>query len=520
MAKSSLKTRLILTNTLIVSVLLVGGAYATIKASESASLRMLDSGLLNRARELSNAPVPMLEMRIGQPPEGENAQRGNGEAEDFRNGSLNGGPGFGRGQGPGMGNGPGGRGQNGGPGMGRPPRGGGPDFGRPVWILTSGQVLGPPDRREAWSESMFQDSLKGREQIATVNKDEGPLRAASVPILRDGKIIGVVQTVQPIEGLAVASAAGEEVLLWVLPLGLLASGLAGWLVLRTSLAPVERATETASMIARTGALSERLSVAGTDEMSRLSEAFNGMLDAIAASQAEKETAYQKMEEALENQKRFTADASHELRTPLSSIRLAVESLRSSDTLGPEARKHLVLMDGASRGMARLVDDLLTLARADSGSLIVNREDFDLKKPLAEALLVHGLGDSDRVHVEFPDEALIGLGDEDAVRRIAVNLLGNAMRHCPAGSISLGGKSEDLRTIFWVQDEGEGMSPDEALQAGTRFFRADSARNRGTGGHGLGLAICRSLAEAMEGGLALTSEQGKGTRVEVWIPRSN
>jgi two-component system, OmpR family, sensor kinase len=521
-AKSSLKTRLILTNTLIVSVLLVGGAYATLKASEAASLRMLDNGLLNRARELSASPVPMLERPINLPDEGPGGPGGIDERGTQNTGPNSDGQG---GQPPwqrqgaqGRGNGLG-RGQNGGgPGGGRRPRGPGPDFGRPVWILTSGQVLGPPGRREAWSDVQFKDALTGKELVATVEKDEGPLRVASVPIRRDGKIIGVVQAVQPVEGLTVASAAGQQVLLWVLPLGLLASGLAGWLVLRTSLAPVERATETASKIAKTGALNERLPVAGTDEMSRLSEAFNGMLETIAASQAEKDQAYARMEEALEDQKRFTADASHELRTPLSSIRLAIESLRKSDSLAPDAQRQLSLMDGASKGMARLVDDLLTLARADSGSLRVNREALDLKKPLAEALLVKGLGDSERLTVVFPDEALVGIGDEDAVRRIAVNLLANALRHCPEGQLEIGGRVEGGRTLFWVKDEGEGMTPEDALQAGTRFFRADSARNRGTGGHGLGLAICRSLVEAMGGGFRLTSELGRGTLVEVWLPK--
>ena len=523
MAKSSLKTRLILTNTLIVSVLLVGGAYATLKASEAASLRLLDNGLLNRARELSASPIPMLERPINMPNMAPGGQGGINGRENDNNGPNDGGEGGqppwqrqGQAQGRGIGLD---RGQNGGgPGAGRRPRGPGPDFGRPVWILTSGQVLGPPDRREAWSDVQFKDALTGKESVATVEKDEGPLRVASVPIRRDGKIIGVVQAVQPVEGLTVASAAGQQVLLWVLPLGLLASGLAGWLVLRTSLAPVERATEAASKIAKTGGLNERLPVAGTDEMSRLSEAFNGMLETIAASQAEKDQAYARMEEALEDQKRFTADASHELRTPLSSIRLAIESLRKSDSLAPDAQKQLSLMDGASKGMARLVDDLLTLARADSGSLRVNREALDLKKPLAEALLVKGLGDSERLTVVFPDEALIGIGDEDAVRRIAVNLLANALRHCPEGQLEIGGRIEGGRTLFWVKDEGEGMSPEDAQQAGTRFFRVDSARNRGTGGHGLGLAICRSLVEAMGGGFRLTSELGRGTLVEVWLPK--
>lgn len=537
MANGSLKTRLILTNTLIVSVLLVGGAYAAFKASEAASLRMLDSGLLNRARELSTPPVLENQMFFEASGNGQRpADSGDPERQgDFDQNFEERGPQARRGQGPGLGprlgqgpgNGQGQRlgqrlgerqGQGGGQGRGRPPRGPGPDFGRPVWILASGQVLGPPNRREAWSADLVAVSMTGKEIVATVEKDEGPLRVASVPLRKDGKVVGVVQTVQPIEGLNVAMAAGQQVLLWVLPLGLIASGAAGWLVLRTSLKPVERATETASAIAKTGALHERLPITGTDEMSRLSQAFNGMLDTIAATQAEKDRAFERVEAALEDQKRFTADASHELRTPLSSIRLAIESLRRTESLGPEAQKQLSLMDGVSKGMARLVDDLLTLARADSGSLRVSHESLDLKKPLAEALLVHGLGEAERLSVIFPDFALLGHGDEDAIRRIAVNLLANAMRHCPEGRLELGGRIEGSRTFFWVKDEGEGMTEEDAVQASTRFFRADSARNRETGGHGLGLAICRSLAEAMGGGLILTSELGKGTLVEVWIPR--
>ncbi len=496
MAKSSLKARLIFINTLIVSVLVVGGAFATIKASEKASLQMLDSGLLNRARELSTSPFPM-----APPQPHPNADGVSGSVQGQQR----------QGQRPGFRNGEPGR-------MGRPPRGPGPDFGRPVWILSSGEVIGPPDRRAAWSDPMVKQSLAGQEVVATVESDEGPLRTASVPMMRDKKIIGVVQTVQPIEGLLVASEAGQQVLLWILPLGLAAAGLAGWLVLRNSLQPVERATETATAIAKTGALNERLPVSGTDEMSRLSGAFNEMLDTIAAAQSEKDLALARVEAALEDQKRFTADASHELRTPLASIRLAIETLRRSDALEPDAKRQLSLMDGVSKGMARLIDDLLTLARADSGSLRVNRAALDIKKPLAEALLVHGLGESDRLRVSFPDEALMSIGDEDAVRRIAVNLLANALRHCPEGELELGGRTDGIKTFFWVRDKGEGMTPEDAAQAGTRFFRADSARNRETGGHGLGLAICRSLAEAMGGGLSLSSELGQGTCVQVWLLR--
>ncbi len=519
MARGSLTSRLILTNTVIVAVLLVGGGYLMQTASRNASMRLLDRSLMTRAQEIAMGPFPGLEMPLGPGPAQGNAQvpgaiqePGNPlwpqpeQSQTPRGGGQQ--QGRGMGQRPGFSRMPG-------FGGGRGPRG--MDFGRPVWLDLSGKVVAPPGRTVPWSVELSAESAKGKRSIATVPSNEGPLRAASVPVVRKGKAIGVVQVVQPMEGLQVSMTASRQVFLWVVPFGLLASGLVGWLVLRNSLAPVERATKTAEKIAETGRLDERLPVTGTDEMSKLSEAFNLMFEKLSVSQSAKDEAMTRLAAALEEQKRFTADASHELRTPLASLRLSIEGLKESAAFPQEPRKQLDLMDGVSRGMARLVDDLLILARADSGNLSLSKEHLDLKKPLAEALLVHGLGDSETLQVAFPEGALMGVCDEDAVRRIAVNLLANAKRHCPDGALTLGGKVDGPWAVFWVKDSGEGMSQEEADQAGTRFYRADAARDRDKGGHGLGLAICRSLAEAMGGGMKIISEKGSGALVQVWVP---
>lgn len=520
MAQGSLKTRLILVNTAILAALLLGSGYLMQSATRSASLRLLDRGLMARAQEIAKGPVPGLESPMmgapGQPfappnPEGFPPREGDEPpiGQPRRLGARNGlGPGP-RGQGAGLGLGLGG---------GRGPRN--LDFGRPVWIDRSGKVLAPAGRTAPWSLSLAKESLAGIAKIETAASDEGDLRVASVPIRREGQIIGAVQVVQPMEGLNVSQAAAGQVFLWFVPLGVAGAAGAVWLVLRNSMAPVERATQAAEAIASTGRLGERLPVAGTDEMAQLSQAFNRMIERLEVTSSEKDLAMKRLSTALEEQKRFTADASHELRTPLASLRLSIQGLKEGAGLPEESQKQLDLMDGVSRGMARLVDDLLTLARADSGNLRLAQEPLDLKKPLAEALLVHGLGDSEWVQVAFPDGALMGVGDEDAVRRIAVNLLANAKRHCPEGALGLGGKIEGPWAVFWVQDSGEGMTQEEADQAGTRFYRADAARARDKGGHGLGLAICRSLAEAMGGGLKMTSEKGKGALVQVWVPASS
>lgn len=517
MAQGSLKTRLILVNTAIVAFLLVGSGYLMQTATRNASLRLLDRGLMARAQEIARGPVPGLDGPLmggrgeqfappnpeGPPPQDVVDPQPGLQRRVGARGGLGQGP---RGQGPGLGLGPGG---------GRGPRN--LDFGRPVWIDLSGKVLAPAGRSSPWSASLAKVSFSGSTEIDTVASDEGDLRVASAPIRRGDRIIGAVQVVQPMEGLNVSQAAAGQVFLWFVPLGVAGAAGAVWLVLRNSMAPVERATKAAEGIASTGRLDERLPVAGSDEMAQLSQAFNRMIERLEISSSEKDLALQQVSAALEEQKRFTADASHELRTPLASLRLSIEGLKESAAFPQESRKQLDLMDGVSRGMARLVDDLLTLARADSGKLRLSREPLDLKKPLAEALLVHGLGDSERLQVVFPDGSLMGIGDEDAVRRIAVNLLANAKRHCPEGALTLGGKVDGPWAVFWVKDSGEGMSQEEADRAGTRFYRADAARARDKGGHGLGLAICHSLAEAMGGGMKIISEKGCGALVQVWVP---
>lgn len=342
------------------------------------------------------------------------------------------------------------------------------------------------------------------------------------------ELVGSVAVALPMDA-AEATVAQMRTALLAIGLAVVALGvLSGWWAVRRSLRPLEEIEGTAAAIAA-GDLSRRVPQAPTStEVGRLGAALNGMLAQI-------ETAFAARTASEAQMRRFVADASHELRTPLATIRGYGELYRMGAVPPQEVGPTVARMEDAATRMGRLVQDLLDLARLDEGRA-ARREPVDLAVLAHDAAAdLRALDPSRTVRVvpaapaaevpdrgagsaAPPDDALV-LGDEDRLRQVLANLVGNAAQHTPAGTpVEIAVGRPDAATVaVEVRDHGPGIDPAHAARVFERFYRVDAARGRDSGGTGLGLAIVAAVVAAHDGSVALEVTAGGGTTVRVALP---
>jgi two-component system OmpR family sensor kinase len=332
------------------------------------------------------------------------------------------------------------------------------------------------------------------------------LRVFSIPLKVGDRPIGTVQ-------LAVSLAtvdATRSVLVTVLIAGSIVSmgiaGLAGWLTTRRALAPLEAVTQTALQITRADDLSRRILYQGPpdDEVGQLIHAFNQTLS--------------RLENLFNTQRRFLADVGHELRTPLTVIKGNVDLMRRMSSPDVES------LDGIESEvdrLTRLVGDLLLLAQAESGKLPLDRRVVELDTVLLEVLhrmriLARKgpqlrLGDIDQVLV---------CGDQDRLKQVLVNLIGNAIKYTPPeGEVLVGlGKAENQAKLT-ISDTGPGIPSEDLPHVFERFYRGEKSRTRSRDGKGfgLGLSIAYWIVRNHEGRIEVNSIEGHGTTFCVWLP---
>ncbi len=331
--------------------------------------------------------------------------------------------------------------------------------------------------------------------------------------LPDGTYLAVAQ---PLDDLRDALIALSRWLLITLFAVIAVLGLVFWWLLRMSLRPYDDMIATARAIAA-GDLDRRATAATPDPgMQQLAESLNAMLDRIQESFAAKEAAESRLHQ-------FVADASHELRTPLTSISGYSELYLSGAATDDEAvTTQMMRINTEAARLARLVEELLTLARLDEGR-VDERRVVDLAEVARNAAVDHlaAVPDAD-VGVDLPaDGAALVLGDPDALRQVVTNLLANATQHNPAGTAILLGVMVDGAddVVLRVRDDGTGMDAATAAHAFDRFYRGDKARGRSGGSSGLGLSIVAAIVDAHDGTIELDAPEGSGTTVTVHLPRS-
>jgi heavy metal sensor kinase len=292
-----------------------------------------------------------------------------------------------------------------------------------------------------------------------------------------------------------------------LPLTLLVAGFGGFVLVARSLAPVVTMSTQAEEISDRN-LDRRLQIGtANEELSRLAKSFNELLA--------------RLDRSFETMKRFMADASHELRTPLAVIRGEADVALARDRQPEEYKQSLTIVQDEARHLSRLVDDLLSLSRADDGHRAIVVEEFYLNDLIEECCRsVQALAAGKKVGlICSPLVDITYRGDEELMRRMVFNLLDNAIRYTPAGgivSVRLESDRDNLRIV--VSDTGIGIPADAVSHVFERFYRVDKARSRQDGGCGLGLAIVKWIAESHNGKVELTSSPEVGSTFTVMLCR--
>ncbi|MHA7244391.1 sensor histidine kinase [Paeniglutamicibacter antarcticus] len=303
--------------------------------------------------------------------------------------------------------------------------------------------------------------------------------------------------------------------------GLIGIGLIGSLIIRRSLAPLQRVSAVASSVATaelesgTAALEARVtpedSVPGT-ESGEVGRALNALLDNVGTAFAVREASEAQM-------RQFVADASHELRTPLSAIRGYTELISATEHFSDDGQRSLNRVLEQSTRMSSLVENLLLLARLDEKHQI-KKVPVDLGKLAAEITEDFAITASSHHWIPtVPDDGLVVSGDAAALRRVITNLLANARKHTSAGStvtVSVERDATASKAMLRVADNGEGIAADFLPQVFKRFTRADAARSGADGTTGLGLPIAKAIVESHGGSIEVSSAPGN-TVFEVRLP---
>jgi len=349
-----------------------------------------------------------------------------------------------------------------------------------------------------------------------LNMDGANMRFEAVPIARPPAgpaPLVAVAVGAPTRDLDIAPQRILASMLLVAPIILLFSVALGYVLSARALHPLGRMIDELEAITDGRSLHRRLPAPAEpgDEMDRLGHTLNAMLARLETSFA-----------AL---RRFIADASHELKTPLTVMKVGVEHSLTDPKTPPESLAALDETLQEVRRMTELVDTLLTLARVDEGRMELHTEAVELGALAAEAHeTAQMLGEEAHVEVslESTPEPVVVQADRARLRQLLLNLLSNAVKYTPAGGhvwLSLTARPE-AATIS-VRDTGIGIAPGDVDRVFDRFWRADAARSR-TGerpGFGLGLSICRWVAEAHGGSIAVTSRPGRGSTFTVTLPRT-
>jgi two-component system OmpR family sensor kinase len=354
-----------------------------------------------------------------------------------------------------------------------------------------GRALTPPElRRAAAGERVVVErKVPGIEGTTRVLARSGP----------GAKVVAVGQSLQDrddtLASLVTSFAIGG-------PIAVLLASLLGYALAAAGLRPVEAMRRRAQEVSLGGG-DERLPLpAAHDEIGRLGETLNEMLDRLRRS--------------FERERRFVADASHELRSPIAVIKAELEGALRGASLEPQVREALVASLEECDHLAQLAEDLLVVARTGEGELPMSPESLEVRELLDRVQRRFSDRARERgrsIQVDVDDGQLV-YADELRLGQALGNLVDNALRY-GRGEVVLRSRHAGGGSEVEVSDEGDGFAPDFAEQAFERFARGDRARTRS--GTGLGLSIVRAIAEAHGGRAEVVP--GSGATVRIWLPEA-
>jgi len=353
-----------------------------------------------------------------------------------------------------------------------------------------------------------QAALSGTTSQRGVDIDRVNLRVMTAPIRASGDIIGVVEV-----GLSEEDVhASLRVLLVIIavgyPLALAIASGGGVFLAGRALSPIDALTRTARKITAQD-LSQRLDIRlPDDEVGRLARTFDEMIA--------------RLDDAFRRQRQFTADASHELRTPLTAIKGQTEVALQRDRDVEGYKQVLRAVNSEVDRMMRLVGSLLALARADARQIPISSEKIALGAVVSDAVeQIRPAAERNGISINLRgDDQVQLMADQDLLLQLMLNLLDNAVKYTPSGgTIDVSWSGSNNHAEIAVSDSGLGIAAEHLPHIFDRFYRVDKARSRAEGGGGLGLSICRWVAEAHGGSIQAASSPGRGSTFTVRLPAS-
>jgi signal transduction histidine kinase len=332
------------------------------------------------------------------------------------------------------------------------------------------------------------------------------LRVLSVPLEIGGRPIGTLQLASSLAVVDATLRALVTVLLVGSVIAIALAALIGWLSTKRALAPLEAVTQTALQITRADDLSRRISYQGPadDEVGQLITTFNQTLA--------------RLENLFHTQRRFVADVGHELRTPLTVIKGNVDLMRR---MGCSDDESLVGIENEVDRLTRLVGDLLLLAQAESGKLPLDRRLVELDGLVLEGIQQMSVLARDKLQLRLGEFDQVQVcGDQDRLKQVLVNLIGNAINYTPSGGEVVVGLSKVAKQAkLTVHDTGPGIPSEDLPHVFERFYRGEKSRTRSRDGKGfgLGLSIAYWIVRNHAGRIEVDSKENQGTTFVVWLP---
>ncbi len=291
---------------------------------------------------------------------------------------------------------------------------------------------------------------------------------------------------------------------WSVVVGASTAGALSYLISKRIVQPLIQMEEITKKFAA-GHLEERLPPNEIPEVDQLADSFNRMAATL---------------EGIEQRRReLVSDLTHELRTPLTVLKGYLEGL-ADGTIEPSSDIYERLSRETTR-MQRLVNDLQELSKMEAGYLPIDARPIDLHPLLssivrrfADQLLTEN---SPQMQLDFSPELPRVMADPERVEQILVNLISNALRYTAQGSVTVKAYTEADKVWIAVIDTGTGIAEDDLPHVFERFWRVDRSRDRHSGGTGIGLAICRRLAELLGGTIEVESQLGQGSQFRFSLP---
>lgn len=368
------------------------------------------------------------------------------------------------------------------------------------------------------SKKILNEVARGQSGYDTVTIHNTKMRIYTSPIMDNNKIYGILQVAGTLEQIERSLANLRLILMIVFSFTILIVGAAAWLLAKQVLRPIDQLIKTTSEIEKGQDLKRRIEYNGpADEMGQLIEQSNHMF-------ARLDKVYEDLDESYQMQKRFVSDASHELRTPLTSIKGNIDFLKKIYREKPELIAEIVEeVSSETDRMTRLINNLLSLARADAGYQM--KFEPVLLRPLVDEVLPYFEHLKPEIefqvyHVDQLTDVIVE-GNRDYLIQLFYILLENAFKYTNHGSITIRfelhhiGNLQQKELKITISDTGIGIPESDSTHVFERFYRADNTDEiKGTG---LGLPIAKWIMEQHHGSITLNSESGKGTTFTILLP---